>query len=68
MPYLQSAAVEAIAYNESARRLRATYREGGAVVEYMDVPLDVYDSLIFAESIGAFLRNHVEGRYPARKL
>lgn len=68
MPYLQSAAIEAVAYNEGARRLRATYREGGTVVEYMDVPLEVYDSLIFADSVGAFLRNHIEGRYPARKL
>jgi len=68
MPYLQSAAVEAVAYNETARCLRATYREGRRVVEYMDVPLEVYDSLIFAESVGAFLRNHVEGRYPARRL
>jgi hypothetical protein len=68
MPYLQSAVIKAVAYNEAAQRLRATYRSNGEVVEFMDVPLEVYDCLIFADSVAAFLRNHVEGRYPARKL
>ena len=68
MPYLQSAAIEAIAYNEAGRRLRATYRGSGEVVEYMEVPIEVYDSLIFADSISTFLHTQVEGRYPARKL
>ena len=68
MPYLQSAIIETVAYNETEHVLRARFRDSGDVVVYEDVPQDVYDSLIFAESVGAFFRDHIEGRYPARRI
>ncbi|MGH6827419.1 MAG: KTSC domain-containing protein [Rhizomicrobium sp.] len=68
MPYLQSAAIEAVAYDETARLLRATFRADGRVMLYENVPREVYDSLIFSDSIGAFFREHVEGCYPARQI
>ena len=67
MPYLQSAAIEAIAYDEEAHLLKARFRADGRVVIYENVPRDVYDSLIFADSISAYLRNHIEGTYPAHE-
>ena len=67
MPYLQSAAIEAIAYDEEAHLLKARFRADGRVVIYENVPPDVYDSLIFADSISTYLRNHIEGTYPARE-
>ena len=47
--------------------LRAKFRDSGETVIYEDVPQEIYDSLIFADSIGGFFRDHIEGRYPARK-
>ena len=66
MPYLQSNAIEAVAYNETEHELRAKFRASGAVVVYEDVPRDVYDSLIFADSIGAYFRAHIQGHYRMR--
>jgi hypothetical protein len=65
MPYLQSAAIESIAYDEKARRLLARFRADGKVMVYEDVPPDVYDALIFADSISGYFRDHIEGAYPA---
>jgi hypothetical protein len=36
-------------------------------VIYENVPQELYDSLIFAESIGRFFHDHIEGHYPIRK-
>jgi hypothetical protein len=67
MPYLQSVAIEAVAYDEKAHRLKAKFRADGKVMIYENVPPDVYDALIFADSIGGFFRSHIEGAYPARE-
>ena len=68
MPYLQSLAIEAVTYDESARALQAKFRAGGKVIRYENVPQDVYDSLIFADSVSNFFREHIEGAYPAREI
>jgi hypothetical protein len=68
MPYLQSNALEAVAYDEAAHRLMAKFRASGEIVIYEEVPLEVYDSLIFADSIGGYFRTHIQGHYPARKI
>ena len=60
---LQSHAIDSIAYDEKAHRLRARFRDSGAIITYEDVPQEVYDSLIFADSIGQFFRDHIEGRF-----
>ena len=65
--HLQSDAIEAIAYDEHARWLRARFRDSGETVTYEDVPQDVYDSLNFADSIAGFFREHIEGRFPQRR-
>lgn len=67
MPYLQSVAIESIAYDEKAKRLRARFRADGRVVVYENVPPEVYDSLIFADSISGYFHDHIEGAYPARE-
>jgi hypothetical protein len=68
MAYVQSVMVEAVAYDETAHRLRAKFRGDGQVVVYENVPQDVYDALIFADSIGSYLREHIEGAYPKRVI
>jgi hypothetical protein len=59
--------IEAVAYDESTRRLRARYRDSGETVTYENVPQELYDSLIFAQSIGGFFRDHIEGHFPLRR-
>ena len=68
MTYLQSSAIETVAYDEAAHRLRAKFRASGQIIVYEEVPPEVYDSLIFADSIGTFFKTHIEGHYPARRL
>ena len=62
--HIHSLAIDSIAYDEKAHRLRARFRDSGTVVTYDDVPQEVYDSLIFADSIGQFFRDHIQGRFP----
>jgi hypothetical protein len=68
MPYLQSIAIEAVAYDEKAHLLKAKFRADGKVVIYENVPPEVYDSLIFADSISTYFREHIEGAYPVRDV
>jgi hypothetical protein len=68
MPYVQSVSIEAVAYDETAHLLRAKFRGDGRVVVYENVPQEVYDSLIFADSIGGYFREHIEGAYPVREI
>ena len=63
---LQSHVIEAIVYDESAHLLSARFRYTGETVTYEDVPQELYDSLIFADSISGFFRDHIEGRFPRR--
>jgi len=64
---LQSHAIEAIAYDENARVLMARFRDSGKTVIYEDVPQEIYDGLIFAQSIGSYFQDHIEGHFPERK-
>ena len=67
MPFLQSVAIEAVAYDEHSRSLRTKFRSGGKVLVYENVPQEVYDSLIFADSISSFFQEHIQGAYPVRE-
>jgi KTSC domain len=68
MPVVQSILIEAVAYDETARLLRAKFRKGGRIVVYENVPPEIYDSLMFADSVGTYLHDHIEGIYPAREI
>ena len=65
--HTQSHVIEAIAYDERSHLLRARYRETGETVIYEGVPPELYDSLLFSDSIGRFLRDHIEGRFAVRR-
>jgi hypothetical protein len=63
MPYLQSAALEQVAYDETQQELRATFRATGRTYVYEDVPQEIYDRLLFAESVGAYFNAHVRDNF-----
>ena len=64
---LQSHVLEAIAYDETAHLLRARFRDTGETVVYEDVPQDIYDELIFADSIGGYFQERIQGHFPRRR-
>ncbi len=68
MPYVQSEAIMSLAYDETAQRLRATFRGNGRTYEYADVPQQLYDGLILADSIGHFFNAHIRDRYDYREI
>ena len=63
MTCLQSAALKSVSYDERQRALRATFRETGRTYVYRDVPQELYDALLFADSIGAFFNAHIRDRF-----
>ena len=66
MPYLQSDTIEAVSYDEPAHLLKVRFRADGHVMAYEDVPQEIYDSLIFADSISEFFETHIAGIYRGR--
>jgi len=68
MPYVQSSALEQVSYDAAAHTLCATFRETGRTYIYEEVPQEIYDSLLFADSIGAYFNCHIRDHYPYREL
>ena len=66
MPYLQSDMIEAVSYDESTHLLKITFRADGHVAVYEEVPQEIYDSMIFADSISEFFQTHIAGIYRVR--
>ena len=63
MPFLQSAALKAVFYDEVRHTLRATFRDTGRTYVYEEVPQELYDRMLFADSIGAFFNRHIRDRF-----
>ena len=68
MAYVQSTALEQVSYDETAHTLCATFRESGRTYVYQDVPQDVYDDLIFADSLGVYFNTHIRDRFEHREI
>ena len=68
MPYVQSAALEQVSYDQELHTLCATLRETGRTYIYRDVPQEIYDSLLFADSLGAYFNSHIQGHFPYREI
>ena len=54
MPYVQSSAFERVTYDEESHTLCATFRESHRTFVYEEVPQEVYDGLIFSDSLGRY--------------
>ncbi len=67
MPYLQSTALQAVSYDESRHDLRATFRESGRTYVYEGVPQELYDRLMFADSVGKFFNSHIRDHFRFRE-
>jgi hypothetical protein len=63
MAYVQSSALEQVSYDEKAHVLRAKFRESGRTYAYRHVPQELYDGLIFSDSLGAYFNAHIRNRF-----
>jgi KTSC domain len=68
MPYVQSSALEQVSYDEAAHTLCATFRDSGHTYMYQEIPLELYDALIFAESLGGYFNAHIRDHFPFREV
>lgn len=63
MPYLQSTALAAVSYDENSHALKATFRDSGRTYVYEGVPQELYDALLFADSVGSFFNRHIRDSF-----
>ena len=68
MTYVQSSAIEQVSYDSNAQTLIATFRDSGRTYVYDDVPEEVYDSLLFSDSLGAYFNAHIRDHFPYREI
>jgi hypothetical protein len=64
---MQSSVVAAMEYNDEAQILRITYTSG-AVYDYRNVPLDVFEEMKDADSKGSFLNYKIKGKYRYKRV
>ena len=68
MVYVQSSALERLDYDRASHDLRAKFRESGRTYVYHDVPQEIYDSLMFADSLGAYFNAHIRDHFDFEEL
>lgn len=59
--------LEAAAYDRSQALLQLSFRKGISY-QYSDVPAEVYDQLLLAESKGKYFNLHIRNRYAYTKI
>jgi hypothetical protein len=68
MPYVQSSALARVSYDEATHTLCATFRGSGRTYAYQDVPQEIYDSLMVADSLGNYFNACIRDHFPFREL
>lgn len=64
---VESRNIASIGYNPSSDSLECEFKSGG-VYWYHDVPQEVYDALMAAESKGKYFGQHIKGKYQCVKI
>lgn len=59
---VESSNIASIGYDEDSNTLEIEFHNGG-VYQYFDVPFQVYDDLMSAESKGIYLAQQIKGKY-----
>lgn len=62
---VDSTVIHAVGYDEETRRLEVVFNSG-QVYCYIDVPREVYERLLTADSKGSYLQAYVIDVYPYR--
>jgi hypothetical protein len=61
---VESSVIGAIGYS----RVLQIQFESGRVYQYYDVPQDVYDGMLSAESKGRYFNQHIRGKFKYREI
>jgi hypothetical protein len=64
MTPVKSSNIEAVDYDEQARKLTVRFK-GGKTWTYADVPKPTYDTLMAAQSIGKYFHAHIRSKHKA---
>lgn len=64
---VESSLIQAVDYKPEERTLEVSFTSG-ATYRYDNVPQEVYDELLAADSKGRYFRQHIIGSYPTEKL
>jgi hypothetical protein len=59
--------VESVGYDESSRTLEIEFHDG-SIYQYFDVPRNVFQELMTAASIGAYVNRELKGRFNYRQV
>lgn len=65
---VESSMIDGVAYDEATQQLTVRFISSGNLYCYSDVPKEVYDGLIEAESKGRYMRNEIIDCYPYTQL
>ncbi len=63
---VDSTAIQAVGYDARTRRLEVLFKSGHTYC-YVDVPPEVYERLLTADSKGSYLQGYVIDVYPYRR-
>lgn len=54
-------------YAEQSRIMQVTFTSG-MTYQYFDVPVNVWDAALLADSIGGFINSNIKGKYKYAKV
>jgi hypothetical protein len=65
---VDSTNLASVGYKKRDKTLEVRFKSNGSVYQYENVPEEVFDGLMKAESKGQYLHNHIRGAYPYKKV
>jgi len=65
--HVRSSSVVEVGYDPKTKILEVVFRKGD-VYQYLDVPMNVYQDLIRADSVGKFFNIQIKSNYQYRKV
>lgn len=64
---VDSTTIRSVNYNKKTKILIVEFKNGGKY-EYTDVPTEVFDSFVSAQSWGSHFHKNIKGKYNSTKL
>jgi hypothetical protein len=59
---VESTSLESVGYDSTEQKLEVEFKHGD-IYEYLDVPAEVFDALLAADSKGTFFNNDIKTSY-----
>lgn len=64
---LKSNVIESCAYNEADKELTLDFKSGGSH-KYSDVPKEIFEGILSAESAGKFFHANIKNKFPSERV